>query len=283
MVEPLIVNENREIIDGTRRWLATLELEKDSVEVVEKSYSSVEEEEKAILHHNDDRDETFSQKIRVALEYERLVAPLLEKRMKAGKSLEEQEDHPLLKSKEGKTALELAADRVGWGQTKFYEAKTVWEAKESGDNYARTLVTQLDADDTTVHAAYQELKEHEEETSRDEDYIVRGLSDQDVYAEEKIEAYGPIQASFRTEPHRFKNILSKSSPFRSLDGASSAADEDPDVYIEIRESEVRMLTAEQPGMIHSHHFFSEDYFEEIALESDGPVGIAIPIDLAERL
>lgn len=294
MEEPLVVTEEGEIIDGVRRWLAAKELGWDSIEVIEKSYPSVQAEKEAILRHNDDRDETFSQKVRVALEYEEMIAPKLEQRMKAGKPLDEQEDDPLLKSKEGEnvTANELAADRVGWGETKYWHAKAIWEAKESGDNEARKLVRQLDDpnpdpdDDISVNGAYMAL-EKSDETERDEDYIQRGLTDQDDYAEEKREAYGPIQASFETTPSKFKKVLRKCSPRSSLEPTRDYDTEDrPNLFLEIYDGEVHILTSEQLYSIWSRHIINEGYFEDItlnfedsALEFDDSVGIVIPDDL----
>lgn len=283
MEEPLVVNENDEIIDGVRRWLAALELGKVSIEAVEKSYPSVEAEKKAILRHNDDRDETFSQRIRVALEYDRLVSPVLEERMKTGKSLEEQEKDPLLKSKEGETALELAADRVGWGQTKYWQAKTVWKAKESGDNYAMKLVTRLDAGDISVNKAYEELNDREDETLQDEDYIRRGLSKEDDFAEEKMQTYGPVQASFQTDSRQFKLLLSKSSPLRKMERQKEDRKEFPDLYLEVSENEVRTHTSEQLHTVRSQHVFSDHYFEDVSLESDTSIGILIPSGLVDGM
>lgn len=287
MEEPLVINEDGEIIDGVRRWLAALELGMDSVEVLEEPNRSSEEEQAAILRHNDDRDETFSQKMRVALEYEEMIAPRLEKRMKAGKSLDEQEDDPLLKSKEGEnaTANELAADRVGWGQTKYWQAKAIWDAKESGDETARKLVSRLDDpdpdpdDEISVNEAYESLHETDE-TPRDEDYISRGLTDQDDYAEEKTEAYGPVQASFVTNKVKLRRLFEKSTPFRDLnEKPESEEGEELDLYLEVQEEEVRTMTSEQIHVIQSRHSFSDDYFEEITLKSDAPIGIVLDGDL----
>lgn len=168
MEEKPIINEDDEIIDGVRRWLASLELGWDSIDVIERSYPSFEAEKAAILRHNDDRNETFSQKVRVALRYKEEVAPVLEKRMKAGKSANEIEEHPLLESNEGDTANELAADLVGWGGTKLWQAEKIWEARHDSNDaiaeLARELVQSLDdpEDKTSVNRAKEKLDQERE-------------------------------------------------------------------------------------------------------------------------
>lgn len=281
MEKPLVVNEEDEIIDGVRRWLAVLELEQNVISAIEKPYPSVEAEKEAILRHNDDREESFSQKMRVALDYEEMIAPRLEERMEAGQSLEEQDDDPLLKSKEGETALEFAANRVGWGQTKYWQAKAVWDARESGDDQARNLVTKLDDGEISVNRAYEDLQDTTKEI-RDEDYIPRGLTDEDVYADEKRESYGPIQASFETSSSQFGRLLDKTAPYQKLEGTSDD-DQKPDIHLEVRSGAIQMATAEQPGVIQSSHSFSEEFFEDVSLEADSPVGIVLPNELAELM
>lgn len=210
MEDPLVINEDGEIIDGVRRWLAVLALDKDSVEVDERSYASYEEEKEAILRHNDDRDETFSQKMRVALQYEELVVPILEKRMKAGTSLDQQDDDPMLKSDEGATALELAGDRVDWGKDKYRHAKAIWEAKESGDKSAAKLVRQLDDDDISVNKAYQELTEDQGKGGQGEvPDEQRGITLSKGVPVDKIEAdiEDPEQASFVLNGKKFNSLL----------------------------------------------------------------------------
>lgn len=224
MEEPLVINDQGEIIDGVRRWLAVSELGWDKIEVIERSYPSVETEKKAILRHNDDRDETFSQKIRVAMEYEKLVAPLLEKRMKAGKSLDEQEADPLLKSDEGATAIELAGDRVGWGKDKYWQAKTVWDAKESGDNYARKLVARLDDGEISVNKAYEELNENRGKAGREEiPDDQRGILLSEGVPVEKIEANinNPEQAALVLHSTEFKRLLKQVRLPRELGGSNN--------------------------------------------------------------
>jgi len=232
MEEPLVINEDGEIIDGVRRWLAVLELNWDSIEFIEKSYSSVEAEQEAILRYNDDRDETFSQKMRVALEYEKVIAPRLEKRMKAGKSLDEQEDDPILNSDEGATTLEIASDRVDWGKSKYRQAKAIWEAKESGDKQAIELVAELDDKDgdISVNGAYEKLEESGEGGTIPE---TRGKAAPKEVAKEKINIEEPVRAAFPTIVYRFKQLLNRVRPVRGR-----ASENEADLRLEIHDEEV---------------------------------------------
>ncbi|MUV60615.1 ParB/RepB/Spo0J family partition protein [Halobacterium sp. CBA1126] len=124
--QPLVVNEDYEIIDGVRRWMAARKLDLSHVPVEERSYGSKEEERLAILRHNDDRHETSLQKVREGLMYEKLVAPQMQDRIEAGDTIDD--DDPLLDLTEGTNATtrEIVADRVGWSGTTYYKARYLW-------------------------------------------------------------------------------------------------------------------------------------------------------------
>ena len=124
--QPLVVNEDNEIIDGVRRWMAAKELELPQVPVEKRSYDTLEDEKLAILRHNDDRNETELQKVREGLMYENLVAPKMENRIEAGDVIDD--DDPLLDLTEGDNATtrEIVADRVGWSGTTYYKARYLW-------------------------------------------------------------------------------------------------------------------------------------------------------------
>lgn len=92
---------------------------------------------------------------------------------------------------------------------------------------------------------------------------------------EQTKKFGPVQASLCASPSQFYMLFSKCSPYRSLE-QNRSSDQMPDLYLEVRENEVRGLTAEQSDVIQSRHVFTEDYFERISLESDRPVGIVLP-------
>ncbi|MFC6786401.1 ParB N-terminal domain-containing protein [Halobaculum halobium] len=174
---PIIVNQDGLILDGVRRWKAATALDWDSIPVDTRDYGSTEMEQLAILRHNDDREETFSQKMRIALQYKELVAPMMEKRIEQSEKvdfadLSENSPQLDLADAEGKTTRELVGDRIGWSGSKFYYARKVWEAAEGGENYssdisdfAKELVKDLDGDKKSVYGAWTDLKERIERES----------------------------------------------------------------------------------------------------------------------
>lgn len=166
---PIIVNQDGLILDGVRRWKAATALDWNSIPVDKRTYGSTELEQLAILRHNDDREETFSQKMRIALRYKELVAPMMEKRIEQSEKIDFadlSENSPLPDLAEGKTTRELVGDRIGWSGSKFYYARKVWEAANGGKNYssdisdfAKELVKDLDEGEKSVHGAWTDLKE----------------------------------------------------------------------------------------------------------------------------
>lgn len=84
--------------------------------------------------------------------------------------------------------------------------------------------------------------------------------------------FGPVRASVQASPSKFYKLFSKCRPYQSLVENRSSSWMG-DLYFEIREQEVRVLTTEQTGVIQSRHVFTEDYFDRIKLESDTPVGV----------
>lgn len=161
------------IIDGKRRWRAAKLLDMDTVPCEVREFDSEQAKKAAILALNDHRDETFTQKMKMALEYEEEVAPFYEERMNAGKplpDLEEMEAPP--SDLTGGTKRAYAADRVGWSTGKLNQAKQIWRAKtgrpkdiddeeiiDKLQEKGQELVEQLDdeAGDMSVYRAYQEI------------------------------------------------------------------------------------------------------------------------------
>lgn len=161
------------IIDGKQRWRVAKLLDWDTVPCEVREYDTEAALRIATLALNDHRDETFTQKVKMALQYEEKVAPYYEERMNAGKplpDLEDAEDPP--SDLTGVTKRAYAADRVGWSTGKLNQAKQIWRAKK-GDpkdiddediidelqEKGGELVEQLDDEttDMSVYRAYQEI------------------------------------------------------------------------------------------------------------------------------
>lgn len=164
--EPIIINEDDRILDGIRRWMAAKRVDDiDSIECIVRSY---EDEEKAILRLNDDRAETFRQKMEVATRYKEKAEDALRERMELGKSLDEldPEEDPAQEFAEGEnaTAMELAADRVGWSDETFRKALKIWTRAEEGaggpndeGNVPYQLVEDINIGNLSITAAHQEF------------------------------------------------------------------------------------------------------------------------------
>lgn len=167
----IVVNENNEILDGVRRYRAVKEIEgEDSIKCIVRSF---DDEEKAILRLNDDRAETFRQKMEVAMRYKEKAEDALDARMKLGKSVDEldPEEDPAQEFAEGDnaTAMELAADRVGWSEETLRKAEQIWRMadppstqrvdEDDAGNLPYRLVEAINIGDMSISAAYQEYRD----------------------------------------------------------------------------------------------------------------------------
>lgn len=185
------------ILDGKQRWRAAVDLDWEDVPCRILEIEDEEDVKRTVLLLNDYRDENFTQKVKTALEYEKLLAPYFEARMKdgTGRRLEEiydpDEDDPLSNlpdpdvMEDGHlkgTRRAYAADRVGWSSGKYQQAKTVWKAKKGEIDInedamedelsqeqlkeirerimevAAEEVKKLDAGEQSVYGAYQQIE-----------------------------------------------------------------------------------------------------------------------------
>ena len=129
--KPLIINEDDEVIDGVRRLKAANILDWDEIDVHVQSFSDEGEEKLAILRHNDYRTETFSQKVSIALKFQKLVASDMKTKMQNDKMLSEpklDDGDLLLQAAEGEnnTTRCLAVDRANWSRGKHRQVKKIW-------------------------------------------------------------------------------------------------------------------------------------------------------------
>jgi hypothetical protein len=282
MEKPLIVNDDDEIIDGVRRWLAGLVLGWETIEVIKKSYSSVEAEKQAILRHNDDRDETFSQKMRVALVYEKVVAPILEKRMKEGKSLDEQDD-PLLESSEGDTTDAIVADRVGWGETKYWQAKKIWEAKESGDSEAGGVTSNLDDGEVSVNKAYETLNESDEDEDDDDlaptnmgTLVGEGIPLEEIEFNIVNEEQAAVVVSCDKLLRLFRKIRLPSE-LRNTQFIHLRFSEH-EMSIETTGRQLAFRTTNETSIVRSEYSIHSDFFRKFTMARQNSVGISVMMD-----
>lgn len=175
---PIIIDDQNQIIDGIRRWKAAQELGWDEIEARKTQYSSPEQKKLAILRHDDNREANPAQKIRIGYEYEQQISPLLENRVNAGKSLKEMNldlDLPAAEvpDDENVTAREIAAKRIDWSASKYYQGKRIYttakgfrEVTDDVKQKATELMGALSEDRVTVHRAWKELNKQQKRQER---------------------------------------------------------------------------------------------------------------------
>ncbi|MEW6016478.1 MAG: MT-A70 family methyltransferase [Pseudomonadota bacterium] len=163
IMQPLAVKPDGTIISGHRRWRAALALKMETVPVQVVTYADDLDEREALLEFNRQREKTFSQRMAEAEELKRIEAERAEARrlanLKRGDAVPDVATFP--PRAEGKTRDKVAV-AVGIGSGRTYDkAAKVWEAAKAGDETAQQLVEKLDKGQTTVNAAFQELKRTE--------------------------------------------------------------------------------------------------------------------------
>ncbi len=155
---PLTVKADGTIISGHRRWRAAISAGLTEVPVKVEAYASEEEERKAFVDYNRQREKTFSQKMREAAfieETERMAAKRRQACGQGGVLLPQNFAEATL----GETR-DKVAEQIGIGSGEQYrKAKKVWAAAEAGDGVAKKAVENLDCGKTTVHAAYGKIVE----------------------------------------------------------------------------------------------------------------------------
>ncbi len=164
IMTPLAVKPDGTIISGHRRWRAAVALRLESVPVQVVSYSSDLDEREAVLEFNRQREKSFSQRMAEAEELKAIEterARVRQATSTGGPRPQLVEMLPQAEDK-GKTR-DRVAEAVGIGSGRTYaKAAKVWEAAKSGDIIAQALVDKLDRGQTTVHAAYKQVKRTED-------------------------------------------------------------------------------------------------------------------------
>lgn len=159
---PLIINENRIIISGCRRWKAALQLGLTSVPCEVRSFENEDEETKAILDFNLYRNKTFSQRMKEAELLIEIESKRAKKRMLSGRR-----DPSLIlgegyyNKRHSRETYAIVGDQIGMGKDTFKKAMYILDKAKMGDRKARKLVRSLDRGGTSIHATYITLKKLE--------------------------------------------------------------------------------------------------------------------------
>ena len=157
ILEPVLIKSDGTIISGHRRYTAASEVGLDEVPVREVSFDSDLEEREAVIHHNKQRTKTFSQKMREAMELEKI------ERQRARERQGERTDikQTFASSEFGQTRDKVASELEMSGET-YRKAKRVWEAaKEDDIERIQKEVEKIENGAQSINGAYETLRRWE--------------------------------------------------------------------------------------------------------------------------
>jgi ParB family chromosome partitioning protein len=160
ILEPLLLNKQRQILSGHRRWAVAAHLKIEQVPVIYFTGSALEAEQ-VIIESNRQRVKTKGQVAREAAELMRiektLAATRRESALKKGKKTPVP---PLVRPSEGQTegrASEIVAQKLGQSKNTVEKEVALVSAAEAGDPKAQEELAKLDRNETSVAKAYGEI------------------------------------------------------------------------------------------------------------------------------
>lgn len=167
ILNSVVIDSDDTIISGHRRVAAAIEIGLKTVPVRVKKFDSELAKREALVHHNRQREKTFSQKMREAELLEEIEQERA--RTRQGKRTDIEENLPQGEGINTETTSEFGRTRdkvgeeVGIGSGRTYsKAKRVWEAAENGDTVAQHEVSRIDNETQSIHGAYEKIKERVE-------------------------------------------------------------------------------------------------------------------------
>lgn len=162
VLEPIVIDSEETIISGHRRVAAAIEVGLEEVPVRVEEFESELAEREALVHHNRQREKTFSQKMREAEVLEEIERERAQERQGERTDLVENQSQGVESKTDteyGKTR-EKVAEEVGIGSGRTYDkARKVWEAAQNGDTVAQHEVERIDNDDQSIHGAFEQVRE----------------------------------------------------------------------------------------------------------------------------
>lgn len=148
----ITITEDYTIISGHRRCAVLKELGIQACcEIV--SFEDELAEKRAILSYNNQRDKTFSQKMREARELETIVKAQAHERKISNLK---QSDTPTL-AERGETR-DIVSQAIGMKHSSYLKVKAVFDKAEAGDKIAKIIMDKLDAKEITANEASNLLK-----------------------------------------------------------------------------------------------------------------------------
>jgi DNA modification methylase/ParB-like chromosome segregation protein Spo0J len=164
VLEPLSVLKDGTILSGHRRWRAAQAAGLASVPVTVVQFASTLDEQAALIEHNRQRVKSYSQRMREADQLEEIERERAEQRQRhhggtaPGRSADTAGN--LAGSEAGETRDKVAA-AVGMKARSFAKLRSVYKAAQQGSELAAQRLSALDAGDTTINAAYQDVRREE--------------------------------------------------------------------------------------------------------------------------
>jgi len=166
---PVVVNKKKQILSGTRRWLAAKEIGFKSIPVLilleEKGDGLLSE--LFLIESNRARIKSQGQFAREASELLRIETELAKQRRLASQN-NNASKAVTVKSREQGEAVEIVGKKLGIGEQKVRQAVAVVRAAEDGDVAAKRELRKLDRNETTVNAAYLASQKTEKKKQKTE-------------------------------------------------------------------------------------------------------------------
>lgn len=158
---PIIVNRNKEILSGTRRWLAAKKAGFKKVPVITLLSEGATGllGEQFLIESNHARVKTEGEMLREANELLRIETELANQRMLSGSK------DPSPKPDKGRAAA-IVGRTLGWGKNKVLQAAAIAQAAEKGSRAAKAELRKLDRGETSVDAAYKAAVEKKAEKKK---------------------------------------------------------------------------------------------------------------------
>lgn len=148
----ITIKEDNTIISGHRRCAVLKELGMQArCEIV--PFENELAEKRAILSYNNQRDKTFSQKLRETRELETIVKEQAHERKVSNLK---QSDTPILAG-QGETR-DIVSQAIGMKHSSYLKVKVVFEKAEDGDKTAKIIMDKLDSKEITANEASNLLK-----------------------------------------------------------------------------------------------------------------------------
>ena len=193
VIESIVIKRDFTIVSGHRRWAAARGAGLESVPVRYVEFENAEDEREAIIEYNRQREKTFTQRMNEADE----LRDIERERARQRQATSTGGNNPQLVDicpQAGKTR-DAIASQVGIGSGRTYDrARAVWERAKAGEEEAKALVDSIDRGDTTISAAYRDVR-------RPANIALLHTGDEESYTpEEYIEAARLVMGSIDLDP-----------------------------------------------------------------------------------